>query len=85
MNIDLIQETIEEITKHSYPRPFTIYQPATMEIAEQLLQELNNKGIFPSSELVYDLLIDNGWSEKNAKHFIKKLKRYMSQENQEES
>lgn len=75
MEYDL-EHYIKELTSLSQPPPLTIYQPATMDAAKEIFEELNSKGIYPDSDEVYGLLLKHNWDEKEAKHLIKKFKTY---------
>jgi|LGOV01.1.fsa_nt_gb hypothetical protein len=80
MTYELIRQTIEELTKASFPPPLTVAQPATLSLAKHMLEKLNRKGIYPEENIVKILLAENGWKEKDIKYFIKRLNKHLQPE-----
>ena len=73
MEYDL-EGIIKELSDLSHPPPLTVAQPATMSVAKRLFGQLKEKGIYPDSDEVHNLLLKYHWEDKHAKYLVKRFK-----------
>lgn len=81
MSYDLIENAIKDLTSAAFPPPYMVAQPATMSVAKRIFKELNTKGIYPDSDVIYNLLLDNNWEDKHAKYLVKRFKKSFQDNN----